>query len=312
MQLIDRLFDIESVNVELYLPERPNSVADVIGKAIRCGRANLLPIAPLFLLPILIGTICDEGMVWAGQCTLKEGRFGLYAGLFTISAVILFWADWQIAIRKYAACLMLKSSMLSCKQALKQAEARRLMILLLVAPLGLIDLALAAISLWSRGFIESGSGSKLSTFVAFLYLLSIPIYYSLTFVCSWWVAIAALERLSVLSALRRLVSLSLRLPLQFVGATVLFGILCSATIGPYLLVYDLVGAIPHLVGGVLSGIVQILISLVRCAVGGTFNLLTGVLLCVGSAFLHNEFVMRLEGLDIVRRLVSFGSREEES
>jgi hypothetical protein len=289
------------------LPQSPITPADLVGRAFRITRLNWRVLIRLFIVPSFLYGLSDFCADWIGEHTSVGPKMMVATGLFSL--VLLFVSRCWIYERTYGLLLVLNGDKDDFDSALKEATAKRPMILFLILPILLADiglLILTAVAAWLTQASDIGrsASSRHDLLGGLLYGFQILVGFPLeclSLLCVLFFATLIAEKLTLLGCCKRSAWLLWQgagyVSIYFVLFTILYYAL-SLPIGVLACLYPLAEAL----SGSVKEFATASAMLLECCLMAPLDAFVFAATAVGSAALYGQLTMRLEFRDVLHRL----------
>lgn len=298
----------------LPLPDSPSTVGDIVGRSFRATRLNFGWLLRLLLIPALINALSWEAVFYSFDHLADGAHTELFAGAIGLCLASMILSDWELAVRKFAILTLIARPGSSLPGAMIEAGSNRWRILVLFLPTVALDVTImlvfgvmTSVMSYAQKYGASADQGGLIALVMLGAIFASMLPYALVCLLNNIVAaIVATDRLSIFAGVLRFFYVPFAAPLLMLFCCALFGTVYSVFQIPFTLPAWL-QALPELFAGTAKEVVELIVGLIQAALVALETVLWTASLSIGSAYIYNEFRMRLEGADISRRLDALAS-----
>ncbi|MCC7529986.1 MAG: hypothetical protein IT342_15790 [Candidatus Melainabacteria bacterium] len=295
--------------VQIELPDRPLTSADVVGRAVRITRLNWLQLTLFFVGPILVYELSTTCIWW------NPARYGS-----NVPASVSFWivalgivfnglSIWELAIRRLALVLFLFGTAPNLVQALAKARTKTVLVLILSIPLFFAELVMNTISYATSKITEAAGSASLhdplmvvGAWLTAAELLLILPFLAIMILNIFFVTILVYEELTIMKTGRRFCELFFQ-DFRYIA---LFMTLISCVFFTSIALAGIVLPIEILMPP--SAFKFLALSMATTVILTPVDTFLEATATVGGALLYKQVTARLEGRDLLERLKVLDSK----
>ncbi|MBC8000885.1 MAG: hypothetical protein IAF58_23260 [Leptolyngbya sp.] len=147
---------MKPAKLSIQLPTQDLTAGDIVGKAFRIARLNWRVFFQIFLLPNLCALLGSDAIFWAAEKEYVPRPIAY--GVIAASAMLMFFAVWEIAVRKQALLNLIAQDKFDLRECLVEAKKNSAKILVMISPVIMIEFLTNGGTLIALIFLKQASG----------------------------------------------------------------------------------------------------------------------------------------------------------
>jgi len=257
-------------------------------------------------LPNFLYALSQQATIWLVERFQPGVDERLFIALIAAAVILMLFADFRIGLRKFAIIRVLSGDYSDLKSAFSDAERNSFSVFLLILPICAVDLLMTVVVGAASNLLSSGPSTDESQQIWGVILLVISFalvlpYCFVDVLDALWISAVALEKKGFLQAFGRLLQFAFLAPRLFFSAVTLLAIMSAIILAPTAIL-AIIDELPKLFPGALKDIAEFITSCIQAFFEAIVSGFWTACLAIGSAYIHNEFRMRVEGLDITKKM----------
>lgn len=292
---------MKQLKLAIQLPTHDLTAGDIVGKAFRIARLNWRVLFQLYLLPNLCALLGSDAIFWAAEKEYVPRPIAY--GVIAAGAMLMFFAIWEISVRKQALLNLLAQDKFDLKECLIEAKKNSLKILVMISPVMMIEFLTNGGTLIALILLKQASGEGMGretnatiglVILGFLLLSIIPSTI-LSVSNTFFLTIYANERQGIWATLMRLFNLAKReLVLCFIYVLLMVAACMIIILATFIeMPFELLPKSWLIdIGALVTGLIFVGPIQAFFTAGNT----------IGSAMLYKQICARHDGSDLIERL----------
>ena len=288
-------------DLRIELPSDLLTAGDLVGRAVRIGRANWLALGRFFLAPTAVYWLAIPCAFWDPDTYTNEFSPAANLWIWVLGFLFIFLAIWDLSVRKFALIYYLAGISDSVEEGLKKAQKKMWPILLVTLPVLLFEVCENVLSIISTklGALSGGVTDALAFWELWLTALEFVLLLPFLWVImlnAYYIAFIVFEESSIAKAAGRFWSLSMQDGMYVALSLTLMSLVYFCAGGPIIAVLALEILLPkealwYFLGGIGSAVLA-----------GPLDAFMTAVITVCGALLYQQVCARREGRDLLKKL----------
>ena len=289
--------------VKIELPDTLLTAGDLVGRAVRIGRANWLSLGRFFLVPTFVYWLSIPCAFWDPETYTNEFSAATNFWIIASGCLLIFLSIWEISVRKFALIYYLAGNANSIEDGLQKAQKKMWLILLLSTPVLIFEVFENFLSVLATkvGHVSEHiansysfvywemllSGLELALLLPFLWVIMLNAYF---------MACVIFEKTSIARACVRFFPLSFQDSRYITLALVLMSIVYFCVGGPVIGLLSFQYALPK------DAFWYFACGLGSAALAAPLDGFMSAIITICGALLYKQVCARIEGKDLLDKL----------
>lgn len=290
-------------NDQFEIPDTPLTAADLVGRVVRIVRRNWLPLLKFFLLPMIWYQVSYECMWWDPDRYDSNIPAAVSFWIVALGVIFNFLSLWELELRKFAVLLFLAGKVPNLEDALKKAQKKMWLVLLLAVPIFVAEAGTDVLAFFTTKLAESAEHMSFHDplmlwsfwLTAAEIMLLMPLLW-IGMLNAFYIAILIFEDLSIPKACARFLHLFSKGFAYISMYMVLMGCVFAPALSLLALLMPIVIFLPQ-------NEIRFLISAIATTVLLTpVDAFWAISVAIGGALLYKQLTAKLEGRDLLIKL----------
>jgi hypothetical protein len=290
-------------NDQIELPDIQLTAGDLVGRVVRIVRRNWFPLLRFFIGPMIWYQASYECLWWDPDRYDSNLPATVSFWIVALGVIFNFLSLWELEIRKFALLLFLAKKSQNLEDALKKAQKKMWLILILAVPIFAAEAGTNVLSFFTTKLAESSEHMSFHDplMIWSLGLTAVEFMLLIPFLCIgmlnvFYIAILIFEDLSILKACARFWTLLT----QSFSYTSMYMVLMGCVFAPALSLIALI--MPIVIFLPQNALRFVLSSIATVILLTPVDAFWAISVVIGGALLYAQLTAKLEGRDLLDKL----------